>query len=101
FSMMRPHYDQLTEKRIKCCEYDMDCVLRYIALAILFDNESIFYDQLITWLQTILRAYNVSQLSTLEYSRLKMIVTNRFTHPQAVLINNYLDFCIQAFSQSA
>lgn len=50
-------HPELMQKHGKRCQYDMTEVVRYMALAILRDDEVFFKEMMTSWLDTVLMAY--------------------------------------------
>jgi hypothetical protein len=50
-------YPELIQQHGPRCKYDMSEVLRYIAVAVLRDDEIFFKEQMMAWLDTILLAH--------------------------------------------
>lgn len=51
-------HPELIQKHGQRCKYDMTEVLRYMALAILRDDDIFFKEQIVAWLDTILVAHH-------------------------------------------
>lgn len=71
FARVHPEIIQKSGKR---CQYDMGEVLRYIALSILLDDEFFFQEQLMFWLDTVLRAHRKQTACSKAYKYLQEAV---------------------------
>jgi len=71
FARVHPEIIKRSGKR---CQYDMAQVLRYIALCILLDDEFMFREKMIFWLDTMLRAHHKQEACCKAYQHLKEVV---------------------------
>jgi len=71
FARVHPEIIKRSGKR---CQYDMSQVLRYIALAILLDDEFMFREKMMFWLDTMLRAHHKQEACCKSYQYLKETV---------------------------
>lgn len=71
FARVHPEIIKNSGKR---CQYDMSQVLRYVALCILLDDEFMFREKMMFWLDTMLRAHRKQEACCKAYQYLKEAV---------------------------
>jgi hypothetical protein len=94
-------HPDLIQQHGQRCKYDLTEVLRYIALAILRDDEVFFTEQMMTWLDTILLAYKQTARCVFAYQYLQDAIVASLPESQANLIRPYLSRMIQALQAHA
>jgi hypothetical protein len=72
-------------------------VLRFSALAMLFDDTDTLRDRVLLWLQTIMRAFGSIQVSRITYETMQVVVRQLFTPEEADLICKVLDVNRETF----
>lgn len=90
-------YPDLIRTKGKRCHYDMTSTLRYMALAILRDDEMFFQDSVVIWLDTVLVAHQKHHQCADAYTYLFEELS---THLQGNAINfarPYTDSIVQLF----
>ncbi len=75
----------------KRCQFDMSEVLRYVALAILMDDDFMFREKMMFWLDTMLRAHDKKEVCRKAYGYLQEVVTDHSPAEHRVLINPLFD----------
>lgn len=78
------------------CVRDMSYVLRYVAIAVLRDDDSGFKQQLILWMQNIMAALNKEAQSARAYRLLQEVLRENMSAENARLVNDSLDEFIAA-----
>jgi hypothetical protein len=68
FARVHPEIIQRSGKR---CQFDMTQVLRYMALSILLDDEFMFREKMMFWLDTMLRAHHKQEACSKAYKHLQ------------------------------
>jgi hypothetical protein len=68
------------------CKFDVTIHLRYAAIAVLLNDPDGLQEQLLFWLQTIIRALKLEQFANLAHTVLQDIVKAHLTPPQAGLV---------------
>ena len=81
--------------------YDMSETLRYIALAILRDDELFFMEALMSWLDTILLAYKKNVACAIAYHHLQDAVEQKLSASSVLLIRPYLERVRQGLESHA
>jgi len=94
-------YPELVQQHGGRCKYDMSEVLRYIAIAILRDDETFFKDQMMVWLDTILLAHKRQAQCGQAYRNLQEAISATCSAPATNLIRPYLDLIIQVLNSHA
>jgi hypothetical protein len=94
-------YPDLIQKHGARCQYDMGEVLRYVALAILRDDDVFFSEQMMDWLDTILMAYKMHNQCAISYGILKEVINSSLPPACSSLVNPYLDDVIQKLQSHA
>ncbi|MDX2216239.1 MAG: hypothetical protein SFY66_23435 [Oculatellaceae cyanobacterium bins.114] len=84
-------YPELVQKHGQRCQYDMSEVLRYVALAILRDDEVFFKEQMMSWLDTILLAHKRNAHCMVAYRYLMEAINATLPPASSSLIRPYLD----------
>jgi len=88
---MGQDYPELIQKHGKRCQFDMICVLRYVALSLLRDDETFFMDEMMDWLDTILVAYRRNEHCATAYRHMVDAVEEEFPAASAAMVRPYLD----------
>ncbi|PSN15679.1 phycobilisome protein [filamentous cyanobacterium CCP5] len=88
FARVHPEIIQQSGKR---CQYDMGEVLRYIALSILRDDEFLFLEKVMFWLDTVLRAHQKQAACTKAYQYLQEAVDETLSSTSSDLIRPYIN----------
>ncbi|MEB3358072.1 MAG: hypothetical protein VKK04_15195 [Synechococcales bacterium] len=88
---MGQDYPELIQKHGKRCQFDMTCVLRYVALAILKDDETFFMDEMMDWLDTILVAYRRNEHCATAYRHMLEAMEDQLPAASSAMIRPYLD----------
>lgn len=94
-------YPELVQQHGGRCKYDMAEVLRYIAIAILRDDETFFKDQMMVWLDTILLAHKRQAQCGQAYRNLQEAIATTLPAAAANLVRPYLDLIIQSLQAHA
>lgn len=84
-------YPDLIKQHGKRCQYDMTEVLRYIALAVLRDDETLFVEQMISWLDTIILAHRRTTQCATAYRYLQDAINTSLPPAESNLMRPYLD----------
>lgn len=93
FARVHPEIIQQSGKR---CQYDMSEVLRYIALAILRDDEFLFLEKIMFWLDTVLRAHHKQAACSKAYHHLQEAVEETLSSTNCSLIRPYINVVLNA-----
>lgn len=88
FARVHPEIIQQSGKR---CQYDMGEVLRYIALCILRDDEFLFLEKVMFWLDTVLRAHHKQSACTKAYQYLQEAVDETLSPASSALVRPYIN----------
>ena len=88
------NYPDLISKHGQRCKYDMESVLRYIALSILRDDEVFFCEEMVSWLDTILAAYKRHGHCVTAYQFLLQAIEAEMPLANVTLIRPYIDHVI-------
>jgi hypothetical protein len=94
-------YPELVQQHGGRCKYDMSEVLRYIAIAILRDDETFFKDQMMVWLDTILLAHKRQAQCSQAYRNLQEAIATTLPAAAANLVRPYLDLILQSLQSHA
>jgi Phycobilisome protein len=94
-------YPEIIQKHGPRCQYDMLEVLRYIALAILRDDEVFFKEQMMSWLDTILLAHKRNSHCLTCYRHLQEAINTSLPPASSNLIRPYMDGIILALQSHA
>jgi hypothetical protein len=94
-------YPELIQQYGSRCKYDMDEVLRYIALSVLRDDETFFKEQMVVWLDTILLAYKRNTHCGTAYRYLQDAIATTLPAADTTLVRPYLDNIIQMLQSHA
>lgn len=94
FARVHPDVIQKSGKR---CQFDMTQVLRYIALSILLDDEFMFQEKMMFWLDTMLRAHRKQEVCAKAYHYLQEVIqetmsvtVNEMVRPFITLVSESL-----------
>lgn len=93
FARVHPEIIQKSGKR---CQYDMGEVLRYMALAILRDDEFLFLEKLMFWLDTVLRAHQKQAACSKAYNLLQEAVEEALPTANSELVRPYINTILSA-----
>lgn len=94
-------YPDLFQKHGARCKYDMSEVLRYIALAILRDDEIFFKETLMAWLDTILLAYHRTTQCISAYRFLQDSVNKMLPVACSNLMRPYMELVLNTLQSHA
>ncbi|EKQ67898.1 Phycobilisome protein [Leptolyngbyaceae cyanobacterium JSC-12] len=94
-------YPELIQQHGARCKFDMSEVLRYIAIAILRDDELFFKEQMMVWLDTILLAHKRNMHCSLAYRNLQEAIAASLPAASVNLIRPYLDLILQSLQSHA
>lgn len=94
-------YPELIQQHSGRCKYDMSEVLRYTALCILRNDEILFREQVVAWLDTILLAHKRHSQCVVAYRYLEAIIAQVFPEATSAVIRPYLEIVIQALESHA
>lgn len=94
-------YPDLVQQHGQRCKYDMTEVLRYMAVAILRDDETLFKEQMIAWLDTILLAYKRTAHCVVAYRHLQEAIAASLPPQDASLTRPYIEIVTQALQAHA
>jgi hypothetical protein len=95
--MAQTHRHVIQEHSDKC-QRDMTYVLRTAALALLKNDEDSFQEELILWMQNIMRSLHKEEQSAYAYKLLQEIIQESMPAENAILINHYLSLFIAALT---
>jgi hypothetical protein len=87
-------YPELIQHHGPRCKYDMTEVLRYIALSILRDDELLFKEKMLGWLDTILLAHKRNGHCRQAYQNLQEAIAANFAAAEIGLIRPYLELIL-------
>ena len=94
-------YPEIIQQHGQRCKYDMSEVLRYMAVAILRDDEVFFKEQIMSWLDTILLAHRKTNQCAIAYRALQEAISNSLSPAGNSLVRPYLDIVILALQSHA
>lgn len=94
-------YPELVQQHGARCKYDMSEVLRYIAIAILRDDEIFFKDQMMVWLDTILLAHKRQAQCSQAYRNVQEAIATTLPANATNMIRPYLELIIQSLNAHA
>jgi hypothetical protein len=95
--MAQTHRHVIQEHSDKC-QRDMSYVLRTAALALLKNDEDSFQEDLILWMQNIMRSLHKEDQSAYAYKLLQETIKANMPTENAMLINHYLGLFITALT---
>lgn len=87
-------YPELIQQHGPRCKYDMTEVLRYVALSILRDDDLLFKEKMLGWLDTILLAHKRNTHCRQAYQNLREAIAANFVAAETALILPYLDLIL-------
>lgn len=93
FARIHPEIIQHSAKR---CQFDMTQVLRYMALAILLDDEFMFQEKMMFWLDTMLRAHHKQEACSKAYHHLQEVSQEMLTANTAELIRPLINVVFES-----
>jgi hypothetical protein len=93
---MAQTHPEVIQQHGQRCKYDMTEVLRYIALAMLRNDEIFFKEQIVSWLDTILVSYKKTNSCVQAYRYLQEAIAAALPAPNASLTRPYLDLVIHS-----
>lgn len=94
-------YPDIIRKHGQRCQYDMQEVLRYIALSILRDDEIFFKEQMMSWLDTILLAHKRHAHCAVAYRYLQEATNAVLTPNGSSLVRPYFENVIMTLQAHA
>ncbi len=94
-------YPELVQQHGGRCKYDMEEVLRYMALAILRDDEILFKEKVMIWLDTILLAHRRNSQCVVAYRNLQDAIAATLSAAGIKLTQPYMDVILQALQSHA
>lgn len=89
-------YPDLVQQHGQRCKYDMTEVLRYMALAILRDDEIFFREQIMSWLDTILLAHKRTNHCVVAYRHLQEAIAATLPSDALAMTRPYFDLIMQS-----
>lgn len=89
-------HPEIIKKSGKRCQYDMAQVLRYMALCILLDDEFMFREKMMFWLDTMLRAHHKQEACCKAYQHLKEVVQESLPGKVGEQINPYINIIFES-----
>ena len=92
---MAKHSD-IMKKHGKRCYYDMTCVMRYMALSILLDDEQFFKDSVSLWQTNILSAYQKQNPCLVCYRCLQEVINENLPIKITKYIDPYMQIMLEA-----
>lgn len=92
FARVHPEIINSSGKR---CQYDMSQVLRYMALCILLDDEFMFREKMMFWLDTMLRAHRKQDACSKAYQYLKESAQERLSAKVCEQIMPYINIIVE------
>ena len=93
FMLVHPEIIQRSGKR---CQFDMTEVLRYIALATLLDDEFMFREKMMFWLDTMLRAHGKQEACCKAYRHLQEAAQEQLTAETAELVRPMISIVFES-----
>lgn len=98
---LEQNYPELMSQYGQRCKYDMESVLRYIALSILRDDEVFFSQEMVSWLDTILAAYKQHGHCVTAYQLLLQAMETAMPSANVMLVRPYIDSVIVTLQSHA
>lgn len=83
FSQSHP---AVAQKHMQRCLFDLSHVLRYVASAVLQDDEQLLRDQMVNWLETVIRAYHASAECSVAYHHMQTYLKSILPGEQAAMV---------------
>jgi len=93
FARVHPEIIKRSGKR---CQYDMAQVLRYIALCILLDDEFMFREKMMFWLDTMLRAHRKQEACCKAYQHLKEAIQEGLPGKVSEQVSPYINIIFES-----
>jgi hypothetical protein len=93
FARVHPEIIKRSGKR---CQYDMAQVLRYISLCILLDDEFMFREKMMFWLDTMLRAHQKQEACCKAYQHLKEVVNDKLPAQVSEQVNPFINIIFES-----
>jgi hypothetical protein len=94
-------HPELLQKHGQRCQYDMTEVLRYMALSVLRDDEILFKEQMMAWLDTILLAHKKQDHCATAYRHLLDAINASLPPTNSTLLRPYFDYVITTLQSHA
>ncbi len=94
-------HPELIQQHGSRCKYDMNEVLRYVALSILRDDETFFREQMMSWLDTILVAHKRHAHCVVAYVALQDAIAAAFPAHVGSFVRPYLEIVLQSLQSHA
>jgi hypothetical protein len=88
---------ELVQRNGTKCKQDMGHVVRYVALAILRDDEVFFKERILIWLDTILLAHKHNGHAARAYQHLLGVMTANLSEASMRLIRPYVELIVETF----
>ena len=96
--LLAQQYPDLVQKHLQRCKYDMSHILRYMALAILRDDEAFFKDSLMDWHANIIHSYQMSSECSTAYRLLQEVAGQMLSPQSSSLVKPYLEIAVSTFT---
>ncbi len=96
--LLAQKYPNLVQQHLQRCKYDMAHILRYMALAILRDDEAFFKESLMDWHANIIHSYQVSSECSTAYHLLQEVIGQTLSPESSSLAKPYLEIAMSAFA---
>jgi hypothetical protein len=93
FARVHPEIIKNSGKR---CQYDMLQVLRYMALCILLDDEFMFREKMVFWLDTMLRAHHKQEACCKAYQHLKEVLHESLPGKISAQVDPYINIIFES-----
>lgn len=93
FARVHPEIIQRSGKR---CQFDMTQVLRYITLAVLLDDEFMFREKMMFWLDTMLRAHHKQDACCKAYHHLQEAAQEHLSASTAALVSPMINIVFES-----
>ncbi|WP_008317864.1 phycobilisome protein [Leptolyngbya sp. PCC 6406] len=93
FARVHPEIIQHSGKR---CQFDMSQVLQYMALALLLDDEFMFREKMMFWLDTMLRAHHKQEACSKAYHHLQEAIQSNLTANTTELVRPLINIVFES-----
>lgn len=99
--MVAAHSPQVMQQIGQTCKRDLTSIMHYMGLYILKNDEHGFYEEFTLWMDTIMKAFKLKDISKVDYGHLRTVIQETFPADSAKIMFIYVDQLIEAMSQGS
>ncbi|MEB3273784.1 MAG: hypothetical protein VKJ85_08370 [Prochlorothrix sp.] len=99
--MVAEHPPEMMQQVGQTCKRDLTNIMHYMGLCILKNDVQGFYEEFTLWMDTMMKAFKLKNVSQVDYTHLPNVVKEVFPEESAKIMFIYIDQLIEAMGQGA